>query len=167
MRADQAAEAQELARAELVGIVLRRHVAQVLEVGIVGPEVGAARPALPRAHAVAPIVRIGEAAAGPAHDARFDLPERVYQCTAHTAHVRHLRAFTHPTAIVDHAAQVLDEVPVQLGRDRADRFIDEDLEPRIVGLRAHRGRVSSGDRGGGAGGRGAEERAAGGVSGQT
>ena len=31
--------------------------------------------------------------------------------------------FAYPDAVIDHAAQVLDEVAVDLGRDRADRFV--------------------------------------------
>ena len=64
LAADHAAEARELDRAEMVRVVLRRAVGRLAHA--VGPEVGAARPRVARADAVAPVVAVGEAAARPA-----------------------------------------------------------------------------------------------------
>src|SRR5439155_1144218 len=92
---DQTAEPHELVRAELVGIVLRRHVAQRAQMGIVAPEVGASRPALARTDAVMPIVGVREAAPRPAHHARVDEAERIDQRLPEPADVRDTGLLTH------------------------------------------------------------------------
>ena len=86
----------------------------------VGPEVGARGALVARADAVAPVVAVGEAAAGPAEDRRLDGFRRSDERRADTEGVRDLRVFADPDAVVDDSAEVLDEVAVDLGRDGAD-----------------------------------------------
>ena len=109
----------------------------------VGPEIGAARTVVGRADAVAPVVAVGEAAAGPADDRRLDLLHLVDERLADAVDVGNLRVFADPDAVVHDAAEMLDEMAVQLGRDRADRLADQNLEARLGRLRARRRHVSS------------------------
>src|SRR5439155_25443698 len=65
LRADEAAETQELARAELVGVVGRGDDTQILVTWVVDPEIGAPRAPRPRADTVPPVVGIGPRARRP------------------------------------------------------------------------------------------------------
>ena len=44
-----------------------------------------------------------------------------------------LRFLADPDAVVDDAAEVLDEMPVEIRRDRSDRLVEEDVDARIGG----------------------------------
>ena len=88
-----------------------------------------------RTDAVAPVVAVGEAAAGPANHAGLQRLELVHQRFADAADVGDLRLLADPDAVVDDAAEVFDEVAVEVGGDAADRFIEQDVEPRLGGLR--------------------------------
>ncbi len=140
---------------------------EVADARVVGPEVRAAGAALARAHAVAPVVAVGEAAAGPAHDGGLDAAQRIHQRAAHAVDVRHPRRLAHPDAVVHHAAEVLDEVAVDLGSDGADGLIEQDVDAGVGGGARGPGRGaarSARERGSGEGGaareRGADEGAA-------
>src|SRR5436190_1773930 len=98
----------------------------VRAVPISGPTRGRAK--VGRADPVAPVVAVRETAAGPADDRRLCFSQLVDERLANAADVRHLRVFTHPHAVVHDSAEVLDEVSVDLRRDRADRFADQNLE---------------------------------------
>ena len=66
------------------------------------------------ADAVLPVVGIGKAAAGPAHDGNADLLQRVHHILAHTVDVGDGRVLAHPNAVVHQAAQMLAEVAVNV-----------------------------------------------------
>src|SRR5207244_9432544 len=118
--AEEAAEAHELVRAEPVRIEALRSDRRVAVAAraAVDPEVGAPRPFVGRADAVMPVVAVGEAAAGPADHGRLELLQIVDERLAEAADIRDLRALADPDAVVDDAADMLDEMSVQLGRHR-------------------------------------------------
>ncbi len=138
-RAGQLAEAQEFVRPEVVGLELPGAVGRALRpLGRVHPEVGAARAAGARPGAVAPVVAVGEAAAGPADDRRLDALQRLDERRADAARVRHARVLADPDAVVDDAAEVFGEVAVDVAVDGADLFADEDFDARVGGARGTR-----------------------------
>jgi hypothetical protein len=49
------------------------------------------------------------------------------------AAVRNSRPLADPDAVVDHAAQMLDEVAVEIGRHRADAFRQQYVDARVSG----------------------------------
>jgi hypothetical protein len=85
-----------------------------------------------RAYAVAPVVAVGETAAGVANDRGLDAAHVLDERAPYAADVRHTRALADPHAVVDYAAQVLDEVAVHVRVDCADWLADQHLY-----LRAH------------------------------
>ena len=95
------------------------------------PEGGALRPVLRRADAVAPVVAFGEAAARPAQHRCLDRPHGVDERLPDAVGVADLRLLADPHAVVDHAAEVLDEVGVDLGRNGADRLRRKDVDPSV------------------------------------
>src|ERR1700738_4777326 len=106
------AELREFVGAELVGIVL-------VSGGRRGrffrsPEIGAARAFVALANAVAPIVAVREAPAGVANDRRLDLAHFLDQLFANAVYVRNFGVFTYPDAVVNDAAEVFGEVPVNV-----------------------------------------------------
>ena len=67
------------------------------------------------ADAVAPVVAVGEASAGPAdRRPRGQAAAAVDERAPDAAGIGNLRAFADPDAVVDDAAEVLDEVPVEI-----------------------------------------------------
>src|SRR5262249_8968348 len=118
--ARQLAEAHELIRAEPVRLVLLRSAVEFLVrvaasgAAIIAPEVGVAWAILARANAVAPVVTVGETAARPADDAGFDPAHVFNQFFADAADVRDFGIFADPNPVVDHAAQMLDEMAVNI-----------------------------------------------------
>ena len=107
------AQVEEFVRAELVG--LRR---------VVPPDVGAERPLVARADAVAPMVAVGKAAAGPAEIRDFNFLERGDNVVAHAAGVRELCVFADPQAVVNAAAQMLGEMSVDVAVDFVFALVD-------------------------------------------
>ena len=147
--ADGSAGVHELVEAVLVGVLL-------------APEGSAGGTLVAGADAVAPVVGVGEAAAGPAEDGCVDGAHGVEEGGADAVLVGDGGAFADPDAVVDDSAEVLDEVGVDLGGDGGDGLSGEDLDGG-VGVRAglgEEGGVAEGDRGGGEGG-GFEEGSAG------
>ena len=99
---------------------------------VLRPEVGAPRTLVGRPDAVAPVIAVGKASAGKANDRRLDLPHLVDQLFADAIHVWDFRLLAHPDAVVDHAAEIFGEVPVDVGRDRSQRLAQKNLDPRVV-----------------------------------
>src|SRR6185503_1113068 len=104
----------------------------------IGPEVDPRGSFVSGADAVAPIVLVGKAAAGITNHTRLKLLQIIDQRFANAVVIRNLRLLAHPDAIVDHGAEVLDKVTVDVWRDRADRLVDENLDARVGGLHAAR-----------------------------
>jgi hypothetical protein len=46
----------------------------------------------------------------------------------HASSVGDARAFSHPHAVVDDAAKMLDEMTVEIGRDRRNRLVQKDVD---------------------------------------
>src|SRR5215475_14415147 len=88
------------------------------------PEVRAARAVFARPDAIAPVVAVGEASARPPDDARLDSPHRFDDRLPDAADVGNLRVLAYPDSVVDHAAQMLDEMAVDFRRDSADRLVE-------------------------------------------
>src|SRR2546428_7589499 len=109
----------ELVRAELVRIVDLRAV-DVLS-RIANPEVGAARAFTSRADAIVPVVAVCKTSAGPTQHAGFDLTHLFDQRASDAADVGNRRFLADPNSVVDHAAQVFDEVAINFGGDRSNR----------------------------------------------
>ena len=97
----------------------------------VDPEVGPRRPPVRAADAVAPVVAVGKAAARPADGAGRQAAHVIDQRLADASRVGDLRLLADPDAVVDDAAEMLDEVSVEIGRHRTDAFVEQDLDARI------------------------------------
>ena len=129
--ADQPAQAHELVNAELVAL----HRVPSGEHAVL-PVVVRSRTLVRRTDAVAPVVSVGEAASGPAQVRRADALHVVHELLPDAVDVGDPRLAADPDAVVDDAAEVLDEVAVDVGADRRPgrRGIDFDLgvggEPR-------------------------------------
>src|SRR4029453_15826865 len=93
--------------------------------------IGAPRPRRGRPDAVAPVVAVGEAAAGPANHAGLQRLQLVDQRFADAADVGDLGVLPDPDAVVDDAAEVFDEVAAEVWSDAADGLIEEDVQPRV------------------------------------
>src|SRR4029077_18449246 len=72
-----------------------------------------------------------EAASRKAHNRRLDLAHLVDQFFADSFNVGNLGVLTHPHAVVDHAAEILGEVSVDVGRDRAEWFCRQHLDAGV------------------------------------
>src|SRR5262249_54208906 len=108
----QLAEAQEFIGPEMIRVILPRAVRRSFRPSRVYPEVRAARAILARPDAVAPVVAVGETPARPPDDARLDSLHRFDDRLPDAADVGDLRVLAHPDAVIDHAAQMLDEMSV-------------------------------------------------------
>src|SRR5262249_24349138 len=118
LRADQATEPHKLMNAELVG--LRRMLAgRHLEL----PEVVSPGTFGRRADAVAPLVAIGEASARPSEIRSADSLHVVNELLANPVVVRDPRIASDPDAVIDHAAEMLNEMPVQMRVDDRAWFV--------------------------------------------
>jgi hypothetical protein len=71
----------------------------------------------------------------------------IHDRLADAADVLDLRALADPDPVVDDAAQVLDEVAVDLGRDAGDGLPGEHLDPRVRGRAGARGQEGGRARG--------------------
>src|SRR5262245_26729402 len=129
LRADQATQPHELMIAELVG--LRRMPAGW-------------RPMLPKivspgtpgrgTDAVAPMVAIGEAPARPAQIRSADSLHVFNELLANPVHVRNLGIASHPDSVIDHTAEMLDEMPVQMRVDDRARLVRRYFDFDVSGL---------------------------------
>ena len=133
----------------------------VAVVFLLAPEGGAVGALVGGAEAVAPVVGVGEAAAGPAEDGRLDGPHGVDEVEPDAVPVGDFRSFADPDAVVDDAAELLDEVRVDFGGDGAEGLRGDDVDGGVGGAGdGLGGRVAGqGGRCGGEGG-GLEEAAA-------
>src|SRR5258707_1029745 len=117
--------------------------AELIGVGILGgggrggffgcPKISAPRAFVAGTDAVAPIVTVGEAAAGEANDGRIDGAHVLDQLFADAIDVGDFGAFADPDAIVDYAAEVFGEVAVNVGGNGADRFVEDNFNAGIGG----------------------------------
>ena len=121
----QPAETHELVDAELVGL---RGVRAPQACG--APSSCTCAAAGRRADAVAPVVAVREAAARPAQVRRADPLHVVHELLADAVDVRDLRVAADPDAVVDDAAEVLDEVPVEVRADGRAGNGGGDARPR-------------------------------------
>ena len=78
--------------------------------------------------AVAPVVGVGEAAAGPAQVGHLDFLQRLHHVQPDAALLGHVQLFIYPKTIVNAAAQMLSELPVD---------VPADLQLRAAGLHGH------------------------------
>src|SRR5262245_51409576 len=117
-RADQATEPYELVNAELVG--LRRMLAGRHPML---PEVVSPGTFSCRADTVAPMVAVGEASARPAEIRSADSLHVINELLANPVVVRNPGIASDPNAVIDHAAEMLDEMPVQMRVDNCAWFV--------------------------------------------
>src|ERR1019366_3178875 len=103
------------------------------------PEVRPLGALVARSDSVAPVVTVGKAAARPANHRRTDAPQRFDQRLPQAAYVRNRRILAHPNAVVNHTAQILDEVPVDLRRNRRDRLVNQSLDQTVARGGSQRG----------------------------
>ena len=109
---DEPAQAHELVDAELVAlhrVPSRRHA--------VFPIVVRAGSPAHRADAVAPVIAVRETAPRPAKIRRADALHVVHELFADAVDVGDLRITADPDAVIDDAAEVLDEMAVDMGVD--------------------------------------------------
>src|SRR5579883_519410 len=83
------------------------------------------RPLRAWSHAFAPVVLVGEAAAGPADHRDLQFTQSLQDVVAVSACIRNLRVFADPNAAVDPSAEVLGKLAEQL---------PVDLRPGLVGV---------------------------------
>src|SRR5262245_43025263 len=76
-----------------------------------------------RADAVAPMVTVGEAPARPAQIRSADSLHVFNELLANPVHARNLGIASHPDAVIDHTAEMLDEMHVQIRVDDSDRCV--------------------------------------------
>src|SRR5262249_61370485 len=103
------AEPHELMNAELVG--LRRMPAgwHPMLPKIVSPGAPGCG-----ANTITPMITVGETATRPAQIRSPDSLHVFNELLANPLHVRNLGIASHPNAVIDHAAELLDEMPVQV-----------------------------------------------------
>src|SRR5215813_7052858 len=118
LRADQAAKPHELMNAELVGLGRMPSGWHSMLPKIVSP--GTPRR---RADAVAPMIAIGEAPARPAQIRSADSLHVFNELFANPVNVRNLGITSHPDAVIDHTAEMLDEMPVKMRVDDRAWFV--------------------------------------------
>jgi hypothetical protein len=128
--ADQLGELHELVGAEAVGLL-----------DAAPDHIDLGRALVARAHALAPVIVVGEAAAGPAHQRHLDGLQGRDHVVAIAPGVGDLAVLADPDALVDAASQVLGELAVDLGLDHR------------TGLVGAQGACDGGLGAGGAGGR--------------
>jgi hypothetical protein len=112
---NETASAHKLVQPVVVGVLL------VPEASAIGPHVDGAE-------TVMPVVGVGETAAGPAQDGRLHGTHHVDERSTDTALVGDLRLLADPYAVVDHPAQLFDEVGVDLRGDSADGLGRKNLD---------------------------------------
>src|SRR6266568_9176550 len=154
--ADQLAKLHELISAEAIGIIAmsdgsRRRVSE-------GPKVSPPWTLVHRADAIPPVIAVGETAAREAHDRRFDLPHLVDQFFANAIHVRDFRVLAYPDSVINHSAQILGEMAVDIRGNWAERLIEKNINSRVgVRLRPGNGRRLASQSKSSSGGSAAEE----------
>src|SRR5580698_1055112 len=116
----------ELIGAELIGIVLMTGVT-VFRLDAF-PEVRAPGTFLGRANSVAPIITVGEASAGKPDHRCLDPAHLIDQVFANSIDIGNGRVLSYPNAVVNHPAQIFGEMPIDIGRDHSQGFVEEDFD---------------------------------------
>src|SRR5689334_15251211 len=129
LRVDQSAKAGKFIASELVRLVFLRAIRSFRQVRSVCPEIRMTRPILSRPYAVPPVVAVREASARPTDDRRLYQLQIVDQGLSNSTDVRNFRVLSNPDSIVDTAAQMLCEMPVDVRGYRSDRFVRQDFNP--------------------------------------
>ena len=122
--AGEAAEPDELVNAEGVGFGVVEAGGHALLPEVVGAGAG------PAADAVAPVVAVGEAAAGPAVVGGGDALHVVDELTADAVDVGDFGIAADPDAVVDDGAEVFDEMAVEVGADACSGSLQRRLRFR-------------------------------------
>src|SRR5271163_1288074 len=122
---------REFVGAELIGIVFLRNVSLVADQLLARPEICTARALRGGAYSILPVVAVGEASAGPANHRRFDFSQRVHQILADALDVGDLRTFADPYTVVNHAAEIFGKMAVDIWRDGAEGFVEQDFDAGI------------------------------------
>src|SRR6185295_6778909 len=91
----------------------------------VGPEVDARRTFVAWSNTVAPVVLIGKTATGIANHTWFKFFQVVDEGFANAVVIRNFRLLAHPDAVVDHAAQMLNEVAVDIRGNGSNRLVEK------------------------------------------
>jgi len=78
-----------------------------------------------------PVVAVSETAAGIANDGRFDSLQRIDNSGANPTGVWHARCFANPDSVIDHGAEVFDEVTVDVRVNGTDPLIEENFYTRV------------------------------------
>ena len=76
------------------------------------------------ADAVAPVIAIGEAASGPPEIGSAETLHVVDESSADSLDIRDLRIPPHPDAVIDHAAEMFNKVPVDMRTDCGSGFAE-------------------------------------------
>src|SRR5690606_36040323 len=95
--------------------------------------VDAHRALVTRTNAVAPVVLVGEAAAGPADDRNLELLERLEHVVTESACIGNGGILANSDAAVNTATEVLRELAVQIAADGVARPIGPNREFDVVG----------------------------------
>ena len=100
----------------------------------VDPEVGAAGPLVAGADAIAPVILIGKATAGPTDHTGLHLAQGFDHFFAKAMDVWNRGLLiTDPDTVINIAADMLDEMAVNFGGDDGSLFIEKNLDSRVGG----------------------------------
>src|ERR1700683_3743550 len=107
----------KLVGAKLIGIVsmIRGAVLRLYAF----PKVGAPGPFVDRANAIAPIITVGKTSAREPYYRSLDLAHVIDQLFTNSIDLRDRRVLANPNAIIDYAAEIFGEVPVDIGRNHS------------------------------------------------
>ncbi len=127
---DQFGEVHEFVRAEAVGLLDPAPV-----------RVHADGPAVLGPYAVAPVVGVGKAAAGPADHRDLDRLQRLDDVLAIAMDIGNGRTLAHPDPVIDPVAEMLGELALKLGPHHSAWLVGMDGHLRLNGI-SRRGRAS-------------------------
>ena len=95
------------------------------------PEVGPPGTLLARPDAIPPVITVSETAPWPTNDRRFDFSELLDQRAANAILIGNFGVFANPHAVINDAAKIFGEVSVDVGRDRAQRLREQNIDARV------------------------------------
>src|SRR5262245_19182367 len=121
--ADQATKSHELMNAEMVGLRRMPPGRHPMLPKIVSP--GTLRR---WAYSVAPVITVGEAASRPALIRSADSLHIVNELLANSVYVRNPGIASHPDAVIDYAADMLDEMTVEMRVDDRAWFVRRNFD---------------------------------------
>src|SRR5689334_18170439 len=129
--ATETAEADEIAGPERVGLEGLHSHGALPRFTRVGPEVRPARTLVARTRAISPVITVGKTAARPPDYRRVNAAHGVYESSPDPVRIRNARSLTYPDAVIDDAAEVFGKVSIDVGGNRSDWLVQQNLNAGI------------------------------------